>query len=129
MISSADGVLQITSQDPLTTGITNANRTGASNGAGISLSFTVGHVGDDMNMYDPPTAQWFKDGVPVTTVPTNSPVGSNGRLSSTLSFTFQESDAGVYHCIFTDTNSQIFGAFPLRIDTGESFLIIGNITN
>ncbi len=119
MISSADGVLQITSQDPLTTGLTNANRTGASNGASISLSFTAGHVGDDMNMYDPPTAQWFKDGVPVTTVPTNSPVGSNGRLSSTLSFTFQESDAGVYHCIFTDTNSQIFGAFPLRIDTGK----------
>ncbi len=74
---------------------------------------------DDMNMYDPPTAQWFKDGVPVTTVPTNSPVSGNGRLSSTLSFTFQESDAGVYQCVFTDTNSQIYGAFLLRIDTGE----------
>ncbi len=91
MISSAVGTLLIVSQDPLTTVIFNANRTGSSNAAGISLSFiTAGHVGDDMNMYDPPTAQWFKDGVPVTTVPTNSPVGSNGRLSSTLSFTFQE---------------------------------------
>ncbi len=119
MISSAVGTLLIVSEDPLTTGIFNANRTGTSNGASISLSFTAGHVGDDMNMYDPPTAQWFKDGVPATTVPTNSPVGSNGRLSSTLSFTFQESDAGVYQCIFTDTNSQIYGAFPLRIDTGE----------
>ncbi len=116
--SSAVGSLKIVSQDSLTTGI-NANRTAASNGAGISLSFTAGHVGDDVNMYDPPTAQWFKDGVPVATVPTDSPVGSNGRLSSTLSFTFQESDAGVYHCIFTDSNSQIFGAFPLRIDTGK----------
>ena len=119
VISSSAGALQITSQDPLTSGFTNANRTGASNGTSISFSFTAGHVGDDMNLYDPPTAQWFKDGVPVATVPTNSLVGSNGRLSSTLSFTFQESDAGVYQCIFTDSNSQIFGAFPLRIDAGE----------
>ena len=117
MISSAAGALQIEIQDPITAGLS-SNRTAANNGSSITFSFTAGHVGDDMNMYDPPTAQWFKDGVTVTTLPTNSPVGSNGRLSSTLSFTFQESDAGVYQCIFTDSNSQIFGAFPLRIDTG-----------
>ncbi len=71
-----------------------------------------------MTVYDPPIAQWFKDGVPVTTMPINMAVGSNGRLSSTLSFNFQESDAGVYQCIFTGSNLQIFGAIPLRLDTG-----------
>ncbi len=112
-------MLRIISQDPLTTGL-NANRTGTHSGRSISLSFTAGHVGDNKMDYLIPAVQWLKDGRnPSTLVPTDTLVGTNGRLNSILSFTFTTSDAGVYQCIFIDSNSQIYGSFPLRIDTGK----------
>ena len=110
--------MRIVSQDPLTTGV-NANRTGAHSGSSVSLSFTVGHVGDNEVNYSIPTVQWLKDGNPSAVVPTDVSVGTNGQLSSNLSFTFTTSDAGGYQCIFIDSNSQIYGSFPLRIDTGK----------
>ena len=97
------------------------NRT-AVNGSMVTLSFTAGHVGDDMNSYTTPTAVWLKDGAPAMTAPTDLTVGGNGQLSSTLSFTFQESDAGVYQCIFSGSGSQMYGTIPLRLDTGMSLL-------
>ncbi len=106
-------------QDSLTTGL-NANRTGTYSGHSISLSFTAGHVGDNEMNYSIPTVQWLKDGIPSTLDPTDTVVGINGQLRSTLSFTFTTSDAGVYQCIFIDSNLQIYGSFPLRIDTGKS---------
>ena len=110
--------MRIIFKDPLTTGL-NANRTGTHSGRSISLSFTAGHVGDNEMNYSIPTVQWLKDGNPSTIHPTDTVVGINGQLSSTLSFTFTTSDAGVYQCIFIDRNSQIYGSFPLRIDTGK----------
>ena len=110
-------MLRSESQDPLTDGI-NANRTGASRGDSVSLSFTAGHVGDDANNYTVPSAKWFKDGIPVNNIYTNTIVGSNGRLKSTLSFTFKVNDAGVYQCLFMDNSTQTYASFPLRIDTG-----------
>ncbi len=119
MLSSrTPGILKITSQDPLTTGL-NANRTGAHSGRSISLSFTAGHFGDNEMNYSIPAVQWLKDGNSSALVPTDTLVGTNGQLRSTLSFTFTTSDAGVYQCIFIDNNSQIYGSFPLRIDTGK----------
>ncbi len=115
--SRTPGILRIVSQDPLTTGV-NANRTKARSGSSISLSFTAGHVGDNETNYSIPTVQWLKDGIPSTLVPTDT-IGTNGQLSSNLSFTFNTSDAGVYQCIFIDSNSQIYSSFPLRIDTGK----------
>ena len=127
--SSTDGMLRIVTQDPLTmiTGSvsyssqTNAiypNRTAVNTGANITLSFTSGHIGDDMNSYTTPTAVWLKDGTLARTTPTNMAVGGNGRLNSTLSFTFQASDAGVYQCVFSGSGSQVYGTTPLRLDTG-----------
>ena len=116
--SRSTGILRIISQDPLTTGL-NANRTGTHTGHSVSLSFTAGHVGDNEMNYLIPTVQWLKDGIPSTLVPTDTSVGTNGQLSSNLSFTFNTSDAGVYQCIFIDSNSQIYSSFPLRIDTGK----------
>jgi len=81
----------------------------------VTLSFTAGHFGDDMKSYATPTAVWLKDGALARTTPTNLAVGSNGRLSSTLSFTFQE----VYQCIFNGSGSQMYGTIPLRLDTGN----------
>ena len=123
-------MLRIVTQDPLTeitgpvnySSQTNAiypNRTAVDTGAMVTLSFTAGHVGDDMNNYTTPTAVWLKDGVLVRNTPTSMAVGGNGgRLSSTLSFTFLASDAGVYQCIFNGSGSQVYAAIPLRLDTG-----------
>ena len=122
-------MLRIVTQDPLTmidgpvsySNQTNAiypNRTAVNTGAMVTLSFTAGHVGDDIISYTTPTAVWLKDGAPARTTPTDMTVGGNGQLSSTLSFAFQESDAGVYQCIFSGSGSQIYGTIPLRLDTG-----------
>ena len=84
-----------------------------------SLNFVAGHVDDNITMYPAPTVLWLKNGTPTRATPTNTLVGSNGRLSTTLSFSFQESDAGVYQCVFTGNNSELFVTIPIRLDTGE----------
>ena len=84
-----------------------------------SLNFVIGHVNDGTTMYTAPTVLWLKDGTPAGATPTNTAVGSNGRLSTILSFSFQESDAGVYQCVFTGNNSELFVTIPIRLDTGE----------
>ena len=127
--SSTDGMLRIVTEDPLTmisgpvsyssqTNTIYPNRTAVNTGANVTLSFTAGHVGDDMNSYTTTTAVWLKDGAPARTTPTDMTVGGNGQLSSTLSFILQESDAGVYQCIFSGSGSQMYGTIPLRLDTG-----------
>ena len=116
---SVTGVLRIVSGTTLL-----ANRTAQNNGDSVTLAYTAGYVGDDTNNYNTPSVVWLKDGAPFRTTPTNMAVGGNGQLSSTLTFTFQESDAGVYHCFFTGTNSDIYGTIPLRLDTGKYKYVI-----
>ena len=111
--SNMTGVLRIVSGTTLS-----ENRTALNNGNSVTLTYTAGHVGDDTNTYSIPSVVWLKNGVPTSTTPSNMAVGSDGQLSSTLSFTFQESDAGVYQCIFTSASTQIYGTTPLRLDTG-----------
>ena len=74
---------------------------------------------DVTNMYTTPTVLWLRDGVPAKATPTNTAVGNSGRLRTTLSFSFQESDAGVYQCVFTDTNTEQLFTIPIRLDSGE----------
>ena len=97
------------------------NNSGIVDGDLVSLDFEIGHVGDDSVIFSPSSVMWLKNGVPFRTTPTNAPVGSNRRLSTSLSFTFQESgDAGVYQCVFNDTStSEIFLTIPIRLSTGE----------
>ena len=93
--------------------------TGYATGETATINYEVGHVGDDRTTYTAPQVQWLKDGLPAVRTPTNTP-GTNGSLTSTLSFTFAASDAGVYQCVFTDTSSsEIFVTVPTRLDTGE----------
>ena len=88
-------------------------------GETATINYEIGHVGDDTTAYTAPQVQWLKDGLPAVPTPTNTP-GTNGRLTSTLSFTFAASDAGVYQCVFTDTsNSEILVTVPTRLDTGK----------
>ena len=113
VLSNMIGVLRIVSGTTFF-----SNRTAQSNGDNVTLTYTAGHVGDDINTYSIPSAVWLKNGVQASTIPSNMAMGSDGQLSSTLSFTFQESDAGVYQCIFIRTSSHIYGTTPLRLDTG-----------
>ncbi len=104
--------------DDIISGQFATNHSGIADGESVSLDFEIGHVGDDGSTF---SEMWLKDGVPFRTLPTNTPVGSNGRLSTSLSFTFQESgDAGVYQCVFNDASlSEIYITIPIRLSTGE----------
>ena len=93
-----------------------ANRTASSNGDRIRLSYTAGHVGDNRNFYPKPSSLWVINGE--QRAPSIITGEINGQLSVTLFFTFQESDAGVYQCIFFGAGSEIYGTTPLRLDTG-----------
>ena len=96
------------------------NRAGYRSGVDTAtIQYDVGHVGDDTMTFTPPTVTWLRDGVPVSDTPTNTTRG-NGGLNTTLSFMFEESDAGVYQCVFTDTaRSEVFVVDPIRLDTGK----------
>ena len=82
------------------------------------LNFVIGHVNDSTIIYTAPTVLWLKDGTPARTTPTNI-LDDNISLSTTLSFSFQESDAGVYQCVFISNNSELFATIPIRLDTGK----------
>ena len=97
------------------------NRTAYDVGNTATLSFEIGHVGDNSISYPTPSGMWLKDGTPVRSTPTNTP-GANGRITTTLSFTFQESDAGVYQCVITGNNSELLATIPIRLDTGQYLL-------
>jgi hypothetical protein len=97
-------------------------RDGYANGNATTIQYDTGFVGDDVMSFTSPMVTWLKDGVPVSDTPMNT-VGVNGGLSTTLSFIFEESDAGVYQCVFTDTSrSEVFVAEPIRLDTGKGSL-------
>ena len=119
LMASITGTLRIVSSTAFF-----ANRTAQNNGDSVTLYYTAGHVGDDTNDYTTPSVMWLKNGAPARTTPINTVVSSNGQLTSTLSFSFQESDAGVYQCIFITTSIEIYGATPLRLDAGISILIV-----
>ena len=116
--SSTDGSLQIIARTGDDTDMVPDNRTGYQMGNTATLSFEIGHVGDDSTSYPTPSVMWLKDGTPVRSTPTSTP-GSNGRITTSLSFTFQESDAGVYQCVITGSNSELLVTIPIRLDTGQ----------
>ena len=115
--SSIDGSLRVarTGDD---TDMVPDNRTRHQMGNMVTLSFEIGHVGDDSTSYSTPSVVWLKDGTPVRATPTDTP-GANGSITTTLSFTFQESDAGVYQCVITGNNSELLATIPIRLDTGQ----------
>ena len=89
------------------------------------LRCVAGHQNDNMTNFSPSTVVWIKDGETVedggnTTISTS--MAANGEVSSSLQIaSFQESNAGVYQCIFTDDSSsdgEIITTIQLRLDTG-----------
>ena len=95
------------------------------------LRCVAGHQNDDTMNFSPSTVVWIKDGETVEdggsiTISTIS-MAANGEVSSTLQIaSFQESNAGVYQCIFTDDSSsdgEIITTIPLRLDTGIARIV------
>ena len=78
--------------------------------------------------YSPPSVVWVRNGQPVddtdsriTITPTTM---ANGRLTSSLTITnFALSDAGVYQCVFTDSDgdTELITTVPYRLDTGKCY--------
>ena len=111
------------------------NRTAVSLGETIDPSSTLdadkllrcvaGHRNDNMTNFTASTVVWIKDGETVEDggdITITPGLVANGEVSSTLQIaSFQESNAGVYQCIFTDDSSsdgEIITTIPLRLDTG-----------
>ena len=90
----------------------------------------AGHQNDDMTNFSPSTVVWIKDGETVEvggSITISTSTAANGEVSSTLQIaSFQESNAGVYQCIFTDASSsdgEIITTIPLRLDTGIARIV------
>ena len=90
----------------------------------------AGHQNDDMTNFSPSTVVWIKDGETVEDggdITISTSMAANGEVSSTLQIaSFQESNAGVYQCIFTDDSSsdgEIITTIPLHLDTGIARII------
>ena len=87
----------------------------------------AGHQNDIMTNFSPSTVVWIKDGETVedgeNIIISPISMAANGEVSSTLQIaSFQESNAGVYQCIFTGDSSsdgEIITTIPLRLDTGQ----------
>ena len=86
-----------------------------------SISYVIGHVGDDTNSYPSPQQQCIKDGRPLRNGLTASNVAeANGLLTTTINLQVEFSDGGVYQCAFFDVSRQeIFIPNPLRVDTSK----------
>ena len=89
------------------------------------LRCVAGHQNDDTMNFSPSTVVWIKDRENVEdggNITISTSMAANGEVSSTLQIaSFQESNAGVYQCIFTDNSSsdgEIITTIPLRLDTG-----------
>ena len=90
------------------------------------LRCMAGHQNDDVTMsFTASTVVWIKDGETVEDggdITISTSMAANGEVSSTLQIaSFQESNVGVYQCIFTDDSSsdgEIITTIPLRLDTG-----------
>ena len=94
------------------------------------LRCVAGHQNDDTMNFIASAIVWIKDGETVedggnNVITISTSMAANGEVSSTLQIaSFQESNAGVYQCIFTDNGSsdgEIITTIPLRLDTGQGY--------
>ncbi len=94
---------------------------------GSLLTCTVGHQGDGMMNYPPPSVVWVKNGQVVDdtdsriTITTSTPT-TNGQVASSLIITdFGLTDAGVYQCVVIDDSDggEVITSIPYQLDTGK----------
>ena len=113
------------SLDPFNQRIFIDNRVGIQSGMEVNSSLLLcqaRHMGTSTST---PTVSWTVDGRVVSTS------NCTNCFTSSLSITnFAASDAGVYQCIFTDTDAaeEVVTSIPLRLDTGLCIFWFGCIT-
>ncbi len=99
------------------TGTSDANRL---------MRCSAGHVG---GTGIPPSIVWTRDGeeVVVDGTHTITTTSSNDVLQSNLQINgFGDSDAGIYQCIFTDSDpdAEVATSLPHRLDYGECWILV-----
>ncbi len=87
---------------------------------------SAGHIGGSGN---PPSIVWTRDGEEVvddgshiiTTTSSNDGLQSNLQING-----FGDSDAGIYQCIFTDSDfdAEVATSLPHRLDYGECWILV-----
>ena len=89
------------------------NRTGVILGSTIGSNLLSCQVTRSGSVVFLPTVSWIINGQMIST--------SSGFTSSLNITNFTASDAGVYQCIFTDTDgtAEVVTSVPLRLDTGN----------
>ena len=102
-----------------------SNRTEYKIGSIAAISYVLERVDSDHDPYAIPARAWTKDGkFPLRNGTERSLDSSNNVLSAKFRMTITSADSGVYQCILFDTDrAEIFAPHPIRIDTGENFIL------
>ena len=103
------------SLDPFNQRIFIDNRTGIQSGTEVNSSLLLCQARRMGTLTSPPTVAWTINGRIVLTPNCTDCFTSSLSISS-----FNASDAGVYQCIFKDTDStrEVVTSVPMRLDTG-----------
>ena len=103
------------SLDPFSRRIFIDNRTGVPSGMEVNSSFLICQARRMGTSMSTPNVSWIVNGREVLTS------NCTNCFTSSLNITnFAASDAGVYQCVFTDTDTtkEVVTSIPLRLDTG-----------
>ncbi len=104
--------MRVTDVDPVDT--SDANRL---------MTCIAGHVGGASAVSTPPTLVWTRNGEAVVADGTHIIIDTeqDDQLDSNLQISsFTDSDAGIYQCIYTDTDAdaEVATSLPHRLDYG-----------
>ena len=115
LTSSSDPILEIDSSIRDSDGFLD-NRTGVALAGAISLECSARNSSESLIL---PAPQWLKNGEVVVEETNRISLSNNGDLLAIMNFV--SSDAGVYQCLFTDTDgdAEILATVPFRLDTGS----------
>ncbi len=94
------------------------------NGANRLMRCSASHIGGPRAVSDPPSIVWTRNGEEVVNDGSHIVITSisfSDQLQSNLQINgFGDSDTGIYHCIFTDSDrdGELATSFPHRLDHG-----------
>ena len=104
------------------------NRTEFETGRVAHIVYLLDRVDYDHHPYEIPQGVWTKDGKSPLRTGIEQSISYNtvnSVLAARMSTRITSADSGVYQCILFDTDrSEIFATHPIRVDTGENFILI-----
>ena len=125
--STSDGVLSIT-EEPADNELSversmiySDNRTGMILGEPVDSSILNCETTRSGTFSSQPVVSWIKDGEEIS--------NSTGYFSNFGISSFSQADAGVYQCIFIDTDAtaEVVTTIPFRLDTGLQYFFAHTI--